>query len=144
MSESARQKEVNIIEGLNSTAKTLKQLVEYLTADKAKGNSAINEILFSNHPVFEELRQKAKIPHRIIFQNLTELDRLLESYDFAAGDHLAGDSWAKEGFFNWQKPFGDTIRVSMTIFDKDRRLKPFNASTWQSEWIELEEDDIPF
>lgn len=143
LSESARQKEVNIIEGLNSTAKTLKQLVEYLTADKAKGNSAINEILFSNHPVFEELRQKAKIPHRIIFQNLPELELLLSSYEFKKGEEFF-DDWAKTDFYSWQKPFGDTIRVSTQIFDNENRLKPFTASTWQAEWIELEEDDIPF
>ncbi|WP_434513740.1 DUF4062 domain-containing protein [Dechloromonas sp. ARDL1] len=73
LSESARQKEVNLIENLNTTAKTLKQLVEYLAAEKARGNKAIEEILFSNHPAFDDIRKKTKIAHRVIFQNVNEL-----------------------------------------------------------------------
>jgi hypothetical protein len=144
LSESARQKEVNIIEGLNSTAKTLKQLVEYLAAEKARGNKAIEEILFSNHPAFEDIQRKANIKHRVIFQNVAELNELLQAHKFSEGVELV-DDWAREGFFNWQQqPFGDTIRVSCEVFDKDGRLKPFTASQWKSEWIEYEEDDIPF
>jgi len=143
LSESARQREVDLIENLNTTAKTLKQLVEYLAAEKARGNKAIEEILFSNHPVFEDIRKKAKIAHRVIFQNINELDELLRAHKFSSGDDLI-DNWAKEGFFNWKRPFEDTIRVSSDIFDQDRRLKPYTASEWKSEWVEYEEDEIPF
>ncbi|WP_434513739.1 hypothetical protein AB6Q56_14045 [Dechloromonas sp. ARDL1] len=71
------------------------------------------------------------------------LDELLRAHKFSSGDDLI-DNWAKEGFFNWQRPFEEVIRVSSEIFDQDGRLKPYTASEWKSEWVEYEEDEIPF
>ncbi len=50
LQESARQKEVNIIQNLEATAATLKQLVTYLTETKSKGDEAIKDILAIESP----------------------------------------------------------------------------------------------
>jgi len=144
LSESARQKEVNIIEDLKNTSKTLNQLVSYLINEKSRGDQAIKDILFSNHPAFEDIRRKVDIPYRVIFQNIEELNQLLSARQFEIGEEF--DSWTKKGFISWKRKKELTfLRVAQEIFDEDRRLKSYTPSEWRTDWIELEEDfDIPF
>jgi hypothetical protein len=145
LSEGSRQKEVNLIESLKATSKTLNQTVQYLVAEKDKGDHAIKEILLSNHPAFENVRQKLKINFRVFFQSKAELSQLMKalSYEEAKGDW---DSQIKEGFLSWQKKdfSSEFIHISDNVFDKDGRLKPFTPLEWDEDWIQHEEDDIPF
>ena len=141
LSESARQKEVKIIEDLKHTSSTLNQLVDYLIAEKSKGDSAINDILFSNHPAFDEVRKKGDLPIRIIFSTKDELFSLFKSYNFIEDD----DAWrSQEGYTVWKIPRkGQYIKVADSIFDENGKLKSMTPSDWKDEFI-LIEDDIPF
>jgi hypothetical protein len=145
LSESARQKEVNLLEDLKTTSKTLNQLVSYLVDEKTKGDQAIKDILLSNHPAFEDLRRKIEIPYRIIFQNLSELKILLHARQFEELCDLL-DSGTKDGFISWKNKKSDTyLRISKEIFDEDEKLRPLTPLEWISDWIEVEQDDdIPF
>lgn len=68
LSEGGRQKEINLIESLRATSKTLSQTVEYLISEKAKGDQAIKEILLSNHPAFQNIKQTLNIGFRVFFR----------------------------------------------------------------------------
>jgi hypothetical protein len=145
LSESARQKEVNLIEDLKNTSKTLNQLVAYLIDEKSKGDQAIKDILLSNHPAFDEIRRKLEIPYRIIFQNKEELSQLLNARQMEELDELL-DTGTIDGFFSWKKRKADYfLRVSKEIFDEDNKLKIFTPNEWDQNWIKVEDlDDIPF
>jgi hypothetical protein len=65
LQEQTRIKEVNLIQGLESTSNTLNQLVKFLTQERTEKDNAINEILMSNHPALEEIQQKLSINHRV-------------------------------------------------------------------------------
>lgn len=143
LSESARQKEVNIIEDLKNTSKTLNQLVAYLIDEKSRGDQAVKDILLSNHPAFDDLRRKLEIPYRVIFQNYDELNQLVKARQF---EEDAFDSWGKEGYFSWKRRLSDVyLRVSEDIFDDEGKLKVLTPSEWYSNWIEIDDqdDDIP-
>lgn len=142
ISDSGRQKEINLIENLRATSKILSQTVEYLVAEKSRGDVAIKEIIFNNHPAFESLRQKAGIKFRVFFQSVVELRSLMKNIGFEEGDDV-WDSWAREGFISWRKSESEMVHVSESIFDDDGKLKPFSPIEWNDDWIE-EEDDIPF
>ncbi|MGK0393471.1 MAG: hypothetical protein ACJA0B_001645 [Alcanivorax borkumensis] len=144
LSENARQKEVNIIEDLKSTSKTLNQLVSYLIDEKTRGDQAVKDILLSNHPAFDELRRKLSIPYRVIFQNYEELNQLVKARQFEEEDIF--DDWSKDGFHTWKQKNRDIyLRVSHEIFETESRLKIFTPSEWDSRYIELEDqEDIPF
>ena len=145
LSESARQKEVNLIEDLKNTSKTLNQLVAYLIDEKSKGDQAIKDILLSNHPAFDEIRRKLEIPYRIIFQNKEELSQLLNARQMEELDELF-DTGTIDGFYSWKKRKTDYfLRVSEEIFDEDDKLKIFTPNEWNQNWIKVEDhDDIPF
>jgi Domain of unknown function (DUF4062) len=76
LQESGRQKEVNIIQGLQNTATTLNRLVTFLTEERTKGDEAIKEIIFSTHPAFAAIKKEARIQYRVLFYTRKELDEV--------------------------------------------------------------------
>lgn len=147
LQESSRQKEINIIENLKSTASTLNHLVTFLTEERTKGDQAIREILLSSHPAFSAIKTAAKIPYRIVFYTHSELDALLSARSFEL-DPFVND---RHDWDNQKAGYG--IRVAKEIFDEDGRLKIFTPDEWKDDWVktykmgsapEPEDDDIPF
>lgn len=143
LSESARQKEVNLIEDLKNTSKTLNQLVSYLIDEKSRGDQAVKDILLSNHPAFDAIQRMLDIPYRVIFQNVDELSSLLKARQYDKGEFF--DSWEKAGYISWKRQaLNIYLRVSQEIFE-DERLKIYTPNEWKKEWIQLEDhEDIPF
>ena len=145
LSESARQKEINIIEHLMSTSKTLNQLVEYVIDEKNRGDQAVKDILLSNHPAFDDIKNKLEIPYRIIFQNRNELTLLLKARQFDEPDFL--DDWDVKGFLSWKKNKRDLyLRINEDIFDEHENLKIFTPNEWKKDFIIIDdkEEEIPF
>lgn len=149
LQESARQKEINIIKNLETTATTLKQLVTFLSETRSKGDEAIKDILLSTHPAFAAIKEVAQIQYRVVFHTLKELDALLSARGFKQDTHLENSKC-----FEWDnnnQKYG--IRVDRSIFNNDGNLKIFTPDAWKDKWVvkyditppdEQEEDDIPF
>lgn len=143
LSESSRQKEVNLIEDLKNTSNTLNQMVKYLIDEKSRGDLAIKNILLSNHPVFDSIQRKLEIPYRVYFENLNELRSLLKARQYEEEDPF--DDWAIPNFHSWKKQKAEIyLRVSSEIFE-DGRLKVYPPNEWDSKWVVLDDnEDIPF
>lgn len=149
MQEKSRQKEINIIENLKSTASTLNHLVTFLTEERTKGDSAIKDILLSSHPAFSEIKKAAKIPYRVVFHTLDELDAMMSARSFVKDDIFT----FKENYYEWDNSkakYG--VRVSKEIFDHEGKLKIFTPEEWKDDWVEeypigrseSSDDDTPF
>ena len=67
LQDATRQKEVKLIDDLRATAKTLGQLVTFLTEERRANDDTIKDILLSNHPMFEAIRSNIDIPYRVFF-----------------------------------------------------------------------------
>lgn len=128
LQESSRQKEINIIENLKTTASTLNQLVTFLTEERSKGDQAINDILLSSHPAFVAIKNAAKIPYRVVFYNFEELQALLTARNFTFDDASENYEWD-----NKNMKLG--IRVSKDIFDDSSRLKVITPEQWHEEAV---------
>ncbi|ENW07597.1 DUF4062 domain-containing protein [Acinetobacter beijerinckii] len=148
LSDAAKQKDVKIIEELKDTAKTLKQLVSYLTSEKEKGNEAIREILFSNHPVFSIIQNAIGTNIRVYFTNLDELKNLMDAF----GYHYLDGLFDSDTYFEWRYS-NKIIKVSKKIFLDDMKLKPMNVNDWDNELVLITslkaqqhelDDDLPF
>lgn len=150
LQEASRQKEINIIENLKSTASTLNSLVTFLTEERSKGDQAIRDILLSSHPAFSAIKTAAKIPYRVIFYTFDELDALLVARSFKLDEMPFSD-----GYYEWDNmKAGYGVRVSKEIFDEeDGKLKIFTPDEWKDEWVEsyplrntaeVADDEIPF
>ncbi|EPD6751594.1 DUF4062 domain-containing protein, partial [Vibrio cholerae] len=142
MSESARQKEIKLIEDLKHTSSTLNQLVEYLVAEKTKGDSKIEDILFSNHPVFDEIRRAAGFEFRIIFSDVIELFSLFNSFNIP---QVGENDWFYRGHcYSWHmKWLSKYLHISKSLFDEHSKLKPCTRAEWNDTWVETE-DELPF
>lgn len=145
LSDVAKQKDFKLIEELKETAKTLKQLVTYLANEKEKGSEAITEILFSNHPVFIAVKKAINTNIRIYFTNWDELNTLLDAfrYEYSITNN-------DEYFDFWINKDGKTIRISKDIFTEELKLKPFDVSNWDKDFVQVIhknhdlDDDLPF
>lgn len=152
LQESARQKEINIIEGLQTTAATLNQLVTFLTYEKSKGSEAIHDILMSSHPAFAAVKKALEIPYRVVFYNFGELDSLM-----SARGYSKDPAPPQKGFIDWDhKSDPKGIRIKADIFDENGKLRIFTPEKWDSKYISTytipppesepppENDDVPF
>jgi hypothetical protein len=149
LQEQTRSKEINIIKGIENTAKTLNQLVTFLTEEKRGSESAINEILLSNHPAMEQIKDLLKIPYRVFFTNKDEFIDLIKARGFReSSDNLPFDdnqTWIME-----KNSLLYELTYSEEIFNVDSKLKVYTKEEWNPEFITLkktkieEEDNLPF
>jgi hypothetical protein len=125
LQESARQKQINIIENLKSTADTLNKLVTFLTEERSKGDEAIKDILLSSHPAFGAVKKYAKVPYRVVFHTLKELEALLNARSWKKRN-------APKGWLEWEPNNGTTpyLRVRADIFEPDGRLRIIKPEDW--------------
>lgn len=150
LQEQTRFKEINIIKGIENTAKTLNQLVTFLTEEKKGQDSVINDILLSNHPAMEQIKQLLNIPYRVFFANKDELNELIVAKGFKIDkDFLSLDEeqWV-------QSKIKQELRLTLNnnLFTSDRKLKAITKEEWNTNFIKIEtkelkeisEDDLPF
>ncbi|WP_228146163.1 hypothetical protein [Acinetobacter sp. ANC 4648] len=136
-----------MIEELKDTAKTLKQLVTYLTNEKEKGSEAIREILLANHPAFNAIKNAINTNIRIYFANEEELSSLLSAFGYHYDLFISNDN-----YHFWEHNDGKKIRISKNLFTDDKKLKIIDINEWDNDFvrkvpkpppIELD-DDLPF
>lgn len=147
LKEQTRQKEINIIKGIENTAKTLNQLVTFLTEEKRGSENAINEILLSNHPAMEQIKELLQIPYRVYFTNKEEFYDLIK----ARGYRLNIDIFDFNQFEEWILEKNSKIFklvFDTDIFNADNKLKIFTKEEWNNDSIKLQiediDDDLPF
>jgi hypothetical protein len=141
LQEQTRIKELNVIKGIENTAKTLNQLVTFLTEEKRDKDNAINEILLSNHPAMEEIKELLHIPYRVFFTTKDEFIDLITARGFKETDtNLPFDDiqeWSLE-----KNSKRKTLKFSDKIFNSDNKLKVYTKEEWDSSFIQLEEEEI--
>lgn len=149
LQEQKRLKEVRVLEEMNSVAKTLEELVGFLTEERKNKDEAIKNILLPNHPAFRRLARLTKTPYRVFFSTRPEMERWLKArgWESISSDRLDSDSVAEWQNSGWEK----YLKFKEEIFDKNDRLVSYTSDTWNDEWIELvseisevSDDDIPF
>lgn len=149
LGEESKKKEVNLINKLFSTSEILNSLVEYLVDEKKNGESAITNILRNNHPIFNEIKEKAGISFRVFFESGDELALLLSGLGFTAIDR--NDYNSNPNYFSVYFPDDKTkiLRVSREPFSENSNsaLKIITPQNWKPEYIRvdnLDDEDIPF
>lgn len=157
--EQVRAKEYEVVDQMTAVASTLNQLVNYLVKQQQEGDQAIKEILLSNHPAFQAVKQLLGIPYLVLFRNIGDLDDLMSARSFSQAEPF----FAKDdNVYRWEKTSKKsgkivTLTVRRSIFNDDAQLEVLSADQWDDDWISLEEkevqkafgvpvaeDDIPF
>ena len=151
LQDASKQKEIFVLEDLKSTAKTLNQLVTFLTIEKKEENNNIKEILFMNHPIFNEIKTKLKLRVRVFFYNLKELTQLLKLVGFEAVDEEHWDDPSHIEFYEDPR----LLKIDKKLFDESGKLILYTPEEWDENFVvvglhtfenashELD-DDLPF
>ena len=148
LQEQKRLKEIRVLDEMNAIAKTLRELVGFLTDERKNSDEAIKSILLANHPVFRRLRQLTKTPYRVFFSTREEMEAWLKARNWAPVSIGQLDPGSIEEWTHG--PGRPYLRFTRSIFDEENRLLPFMADDWKDNWISMvspptpEDDDIPF
>jgi hypothetical protein len=152
LQQQSRINEINIIDGLEKTADTLNQLVSFLTEEKRDGNAAIIEILMSNHPAMETIRELLGIKYRVYFTNFDELNESLNARSFYAVQESAWDSTSHAEWVRDRDDEESILKVALSLFDESKKLRVMTHDEWDDSYITLEikqinlplDEEIPF
>lgn len=147
MLDSKRVKETLIIKDIESTAKTLREMVDYLKEESQGKDEEINRIIRVNHPIVNRLKQILSISYNIYIEETSDLDALLKSRGYSYVYFTDVSYWErvyKRGNDNMCK----RIYVDESLFDENKKLKYIKAADWKDDFIKVEElpevDDLPF
>jgi hypothetical protein len=144
LQEQSRAKEMEIVESMANTAKTLDQLVKFLTEERRNKDQAIQEILLTNHPAFQRLRNVTSVPYRVFFTNRSELNEWLKARGF---NPVPKDAWDDTKYQEWMddrdKAEEMIVKIAVSIFDDNGKLKVYTSEEWKDKWILLEKIPKP-
>lgn len=151
LQEQRRIKEINLIQGIENTANSLNQLINYLTDVNKDNQEAIRDILTSNHPAFELLKKLTGNGYRVFFLTRDELTAWLKAKSYARVEEKNWDNPEIEEYYKNQGTKQYLIKVSSSLFDDSGNLKPIKKDEWNDDLIQLEvriiepdDDDLPF
>lgn len=148
LQENAAKQQTALIEELQRSLATVGQLVHFLSEQNKAGKTAIDEILFANHPLFAELKRQLNSPYRLYFTNISELEEwLIKARGYTKSE--VDDPTVPEGFYEWFK-FLDakdkrrllTIQISSALFSDEGTLKPMMQADWKDEYLSIDESEV--
>lgn len=164
LQENANKPQASLIDELQRSLNTVGQLVTFLSEQNNNSRTAIDEILFENHPLFSELKDLLGNPYRLYFRTLNELVIWLKSargFEFLTDEEFAESQehyeWNRSANLK-EKQRVSTLLIHKGLFAPDGRLKPLQQSDWTGDFIKLTavdlkkkpsgfddmDDDIPF
>ena len=147
LQEQKRLTEMRVLEEMNSVAKTLKDVVGFLTEER-KSDEAVKNILVANHPAFRRLATLTKTPYRVFFSTRNEMEKWLRARRWTTIDEANLDAGSVA---EWRHEDLGYIKLTTRLFDDNDKLLLFTEDDWDDSWIELgvhlpfdDEVDIPF
>ena len=141
------------LEDIKATAKTLKDLVTFLTDERKDRDQAIRDILTTNHPVFARLTKLLDVPYRLFFANMRELSKWLTVRGY---EEVDPDAWDTADVIEWRNAkMKKLLKVHADVFHPDGVLRMVTADDWDDDAVQLVNyptepksegpgDDIPF
>ena len=141
--DSKRMKEAVILRDIESTAKNLRNLVDYLKQENQEKGEEINKIIMFNHPLIGKLKEILKINYNFYIEGEQDLTDLLLSFGFK-----------KEGT-SWKKIYGNgtlLLDISNELFSNGK-IKYLKQSEWNDNYVSYSytrnppkpsDDDLPF
>lgn len=147
LGEEANKSQTTLIQELQRNLQTVDQLVKFLTEEKTKGNQAIQEILFRDHPIFDHLKNETKNKYRIYFTTLNELHEWLNgARNF---EMLDEDFESSKDYYEWSKIYETknlkqvhTLMVKKSLFDQNGNLIAMRPAEWDENNLLLKRKDI--
>lgn len=134
--DSKRNKENIIIKDIENTAKTLHNMIDYITE---KNKVDVNTIININHPLTRKLKEILKIKFSIYIQDLKDIRNLLETLGYTEVN-LDNDYYS----WDFDLPFEDEyeLKISKNLFDENK-LKFIKNEDWKVDYLIYKRKEIP-
>lgn len=137
-----RVKEVRVIQDIQDTAKTLRELVDYLKQENDGKDEEISKIVRVNHPIVGRLKDLLSIPYNFYIDGEEDMSKLLNARSFR---RQLDDTWIKD---TNEKQF--VLKISPELFEKGN-LKYLRPQEWKDDYVTMDiiekndgNDDLPF
>lgn len=160
LQEKSQEQIARITDTIQSTAQTLKDLVELLRDDRLGLMSSVegrektlDALILQNHPIFVQMRSELKVPYRVFFTNITEMEEWLQGRSLTKVDAELHDSEAELEYFWGREGSRRLLYVTKNAFDENGSLKAilpgnddkkFVRSIKVAEPAPTDDDEIPF
>ena len=149
MLDSKRAKETLVIKDIESTAKTLKEMVDYLKEESQGKDEEITRIIRVNHPIVNRLKQALFIDFNIYIEGKSDLVALLKSKNYIFVETPSGAHCWERKYLRQKGTLIRRIFIDEGLFD-DGKLKYIKPTEWSDDLIKIEDitqepnDDLPF
>ena len=136
-------KEVRIIQDIQDTARTLRELVDYLKEEHDGKDEEISKIVRVNHPIVGRLKELLSIPYNFYIDGEKDMADLLNarSYYYKKNE----EAWVRD---TKEKLY--ILRISSELFESGH-LKYLRPQEWRDDYVTREvvekqqsNDDLPF
>jgi hypothetical protein len=155
LNEQVEAEQRRLFEELKGSIATVGELVNFLSEKNTQGNDAIHQILLTDHPIFAALKKLFRVPYRLFFTDLAELNQWLQG---ARSYRPSEDDWQLHDYIEWSKIEKDkegnewrhTLKIKAELFDSNERLKQVSKAAWSENFVDIDKeliddgDDIPF
>lgn len=139
-----KYRETSIIKDINTTADTLKKLVDYIQNTNQDKQEGLKEIIKTSHPIIKTLKELLNINYKFYIENYQDLENLLKARGFRRN---TGELAVFEKTDN-SKNEKHIFIIKGKIFDDDDNLIYFKPEEWGDDMITLVSesliDDLPF
>lgn len=139
-----KYRETSIIKDINTTADTLKKLVDYIQNTNQDKQEGLKEIIKTSHPIIKTLKELLNINYKFYIENYNDLENLLKARGFRKVIRET-DVFEKIDKSKSEKMI---FTIKSKIFDNDENLIYFKPEEWDDDMITLESepliDDLPF
>lgn len=141
LAESALKPQTALLEELQRNLQTVGQLVEFLTDQKGKGDAAVGQILFANHPLFSALKETMRNSYRLYFSTLSEMEVWLKA---ARGfDRVPEDLQYDPGVYEWCRTYKGQggkeevhyLSINKDVFTEAGDVKPMTPAAWSEKFV---------
>lgn len=129
--EEERDRNAIILKDIENTAKTLRELVDYLQSANQDKDDVIKEITKVNHPLVSRLKTQIGIPYNFYIEGQEDLSSLLKARKFR---------FNKESNI-WSKETDDEIislYIDSSLFDENGKLRSLKASEWSDDYLRVD------
>lgn len=123
--DSKRMKEAVVLRDIESTAKNLRNLVDYLKQENQEKGEEINKIIMFNHPIIGKLKEILKINYNFYIEGEQDLANLLMSFGF------------KKDGTSWKRIYRDgtlILNISNELFTNGK-IKYLKQSEWDNNYV---------
>lgn len=139
-----KYRETSIIKDINTTADTLKKLVDYIQNTNQDKQEGLKEIIKTSHPIIKTLKGLFGINYKFYIENYKDLENLLQARGYKRNEVIKNVFVRTDN----SKREKSVFTINEDIFDKDNTLKYYKPEEWKDDMITLESeplnDDLPF